>query len=193
MKKILVINGHPKIDSFCHALSDSYVEGAKKAGNHVKIITLRNLHLEQFLKCEYTEQIDLPEELLEVQELIAWSDHLVFTFPIWWATPPALLKVFLEIVLQPGFAYKYHPPKGMIPKWDMLLKGKSARIIATLDAFPWYYKWLLGNPAGKMMKANLNFCGIKPVKQNYFGSVKMSSGNRKKVWLKQAYKVGEKE
>ncbi len=193
MKKILVINGHPKADSFCHALSDSYVEGAKKAGNHVKIINLRNLNLEAFLKCEYTEKSALPEELLEVQELITWSNHLVFSFPIWWATPPALLKVFLEVVFESGFAFQYQSSNSKIPKIDQLLKGKSARIVATMDAPSFYYKWILRDPAGKMMKANLNFCGIKPVKKSYFGSVKMSNDTKKKLWLSQIYKVGERE
>lgn len=34
-KRILVILGHPAKESFCAALADSYVEGAKTAGNEV--------------------------------------------------------------------------------------------------------------------------------------------------------------
>ena len=29
-KKILLIIGHPKSDSFCHALADSFIQGAKE-------------------------------------------------------------------------------------------------------------------------------------------------------------------
>jgi putative NADPH-quinone reductase len=30
MKKILVINGHPKAESYCDSLTEKYIEGVKK-------------------------------------------------------------------------------------------------------------------------------------------------------------------
>ncbi len=33
---------------------------------------------------------------MKAQEDIKWSNHLVFVYPTWWATPPALLKAFIE-------------------------------------------------------------------------------------------------
>lgn len=190
MKKILVIKAHPKESSFCDALADKYVEGVIKAGNEVKILNLRDLNLEQFIKYDYSAIPELPEDLKQAQELIFWADHLVFVYPTWWATPPALLKVFIEIVFQSGFAYKYHKSTGLTVKWDKLLSNKSARIIVTMDAPPLYYQWLVGDPGFKMMKNIMNFCGIKPVHKNYFGSVKMSSDNKKIKWLDKIYKVG---
>ena len=38
--KILVVIGHPKSDSFCHALADSFVQGARENNNQIKIIDL---------------------------------------------------------------------------------------------------------------------------------------------------------
>ena len=35
-KKILLIIGHPKSDSFCHALADSFIQGAKENNNEIK-------------------------------------------------------------------------------------------------------------------------------------------------------------
>ena len=35
--KILVVIGHPKSDSFCHALADSFVQGARENNNQIKI------------------------------------------------------------------------------------------------------------------------------------------------------------
>lgn len=191
MKKILVIKGHPKEEGFCNALADRYIKGARAARNKVEVVSIKDLCLERFIKFEHKKSPDLPLDFIKVQNLITWADHLVFVYPIWWATPPALMKLFLEIVLTPGFAYKYKAPiHGIIPSWDKLLVGKTARLIATMDSPSIYYKWVLRDPSFKMMKANLNFCGINSVKRSYFGSVKLSSDEKKKKWLEKAYRAG---
>jgi putative NADPH-quinone reductase len=193
MKKILVIKVHPKENSFCNALADKYIEGATKSNNEIKILNLKDLNLEKFIKYEHAENPKLSTDLLESQKLITWSNHLVFVYPTWWATPPALLKVFFEIVFHSEFAYKYKKSTGIAPKWDKLLLNKSARVVVTMDSPPWYYKWFAGDPGFKMMKDIMNFCGIKPVHKNYFGSVKMSSESQRKNWLEKIYKIGLNE
>lgn len=191
MKNILVIKGHPKADGFCNALADKYIKGVKAARNKVEVINVRDLSLERFIKFEHKTNPDLPLDFIKVQKLITWADHLVFVYPIWWATPPAMMKLFLELVLTSGFAYKYKAPiYGVIPSWDKLLSGKSARLIATMGSPSFYHKWILHDPSYKMMKANLEFCGIKPVKRNYFGSTVLSSDEKKREWLDKAYRIG---
>lgn len=188
--KILVIKSHPRKESFCHSLADRYIEGAIKSGNRVEDIVLSDLNLEHYLKEGHKEKVSLSDDLLSAQQAISLCDRLVFAFPTWWTTPPALLKLFIEIIFLPGFAYKYHKKEGLTVSWDKLLKGKSARLFVTMDAPPFYYKLVVGNPSYKMMKGTLGFCGIKPIRCNYFGSVKMSSENKKIKWLQKAYKVG---
>jgi len=94
-------------------------------------------------------------------------------YPIWWGTYPALLKAFIDRVFLPGFAFKYKPDSMF---WDKLLKGKTARLIVTMDAPKWYYA-LVYRSAGHiaLKKATLEFCGVKPVTTSTFGSVKSSS------------------
>ncbi len=194
MKKILVIKGHPKEEGFCNTLADRYIKGVKTAKNKVEVVNVGDLCVERFIKFEHKSNPDLPLDFIKVQKLITWADHLVFVYPIWWATPPAMMKLFLEVILTSGFAYKYKAPiHGIIPSWDELLSGKTARLIATMDSPSIFYKWILRDPSYKMMKANLNFCGIKPVKRSYFGSVKLSSDEKKKKWLEKIYRVGMKE
>ncbi len=36
----------------------------------------------------------------------------------------------------------------------------------------------------------MNFCGIKPVKRTYFGSVRVSSEEQRKRWVDNAKKLG---
>lgn len=191
--KILVIKAHPREDSFCHALADEYIKGATAAGHDVELVELRQLDLEPYLKSGQKEKPELSVELQSVQRKIQEARMLVFAYPTWWATPPALLKLFIEITFLPGFAYKYHQKQGLIPGWDKLLKGRSARLIATMDGSPVYYRFFLKDPGYKMMNANLRFCGVKPVRSSYFGSVKLSAEKTRQNWLKKAYRLGAAE
>jgi len=191
MKKILVILGHPSTESFSASLTDKYCEGAEDSSNEIRRINISELDFAPFLENGYSKEQTIEPDILKAQEDIKWSDHLVFVYPTWWATPPALLKAFIERTLLPDFAFKYKKRK--IVAWDKFLTDKSARIISTMDAPPLFYKWIIGDPGYKMMKDILNFCGIKPVFKTYFGSVKMSSDPVRKAWLQKSYNVGKND
>jgi NAD(P)H dehydrogenase (quinone) len=188
MKKILIINGHPDKESFCHSLAESYKKGADLAGATCKLVNLIDLDFNPILTYGYRKVSELEPDLLEMQQEILAANHLVFVYPNWWATLPALLKGFIDRVFLPNFAFKYHE-KG--PFWDKLLKGKSARMIVTMDTPKWYY-WLVNRNAGhNAMKIGiLEFCGIKPVKITAFAPIKSSDENKRKQWLKEVETLG---
>ena len=192
MKKILIILGHPSNESFSASLAEKYCDGSKDSGNEIRKINVSELDFAPFLENGYSKEQRIEPDILKAQEDIKWSDHLVFVYPTWWATPPALLKAFIERTLLPDFAFKYKKSKKIVA-WDKFLNNKSARIISTMDSPPWYYKWMIGDPGYKMMKDILNFCGIKPVSRTYFGSVKMSSEQVRKNWLKKCYHIGQRD
>jgi NAD(P)H dehydrogenase (quinone) len=190
---ILIINCHNRENSFCSALTEAYKEGAISSGHQVQTLNLRELELEKYLRYGHEKRYEPEGDVLKAQELISWSDHLVFVYPTWWAGLPANLRLFFEMAFSPGFAFKYRDKQGKIVSWEKLLKGKSARIISTMDAPPWYYKWIIGDPGGKIMrKGILGFSGIKPVKTTYFGSVKLSTEKQRKDWLKAVRTIGQK-
>jgi len=110
-----------------------------------------------------------------------WADHLVFVYPIWWGTIPALLKAFIERVFLPGFAVNFRENS---PWWDKLLTGRSARLIVTLNTPSFYYRWVFGRPGHNTMKKTiLQFCGVKPVRITEVGPMKNSTEARRKKWL----------
>lgn len=189
MKKILVIFGHPLKESLCGALANEYIKGAKKSGNEVKTLYLGDLNFNPILEKGYKETQELEPDLIEAQKFIKCADHLVFVYPTWWASPPALLKAFIERVFLPDFAFQFKKSKRLV-SWDKLLINKTARLIVTMDSPPWYYKWIVRDPGYKVMKDILTFCGIKPVKKHYFGSVKLSTTEKRKKWLEKIYKIG---
>lgn len=170
MKNILIINGHPNSESLCHALTQHYAEGAKSSGAHVEILELGNMNFDPNLKFGYQKRTELEPDLIMAQEKIKWANHIVIVFPVWWGLYPAIMKGFLDRTLLPGFAFKYRENSVW---WDKLLPNKTGRIIYTVDAPLWYYRWINRRPAiHAMKKMTMEFCGIKPVKTYGIGSVR---------------------
>lgn len=188
-KKILIVLGHPNKDTFCGSLAESYKKGAIQSGAEVKEIFISDLKFDPILHRGYKEIQELEPDLVQAQELIKWAEHLVFVYPTWWATMPALLKGFFDRVFLPGFAFKYRENS---PYWDKYLTGKSARVITTMDAPAWYNFLVYGNAGQKTIKrGTLQFCGIKPVKVTTIGGVKAMKKEQLTNWLTKAEKLGE--
>lgn len=187
MKKILIINGHPDKQSFCNAIAMQYKTGAENAGNKVVLINLYELQFDPVLRYGYREKSQLEPDLVKAQNEILNADHLVFVYPNWWATYPALLKGFIDRVFLPGFAFKYRE-KGML--WDKLLTGKSAHVFVTMDTPKFFYKLFMHQPGHNSFKKGiLNFCGIKPVKIFSFHMVRKSGESKRKEWLQKVNKI----
>lgn len=183
--KVLVILGHPRRDSFCGALAEAYAEGARTAGLAVERLDLADLAFDPHVRVSSPRDQALEPDLVKAQALIRWADHLVFVYPAWWGTMPALLKGFLDRSLTPGFAFEAdheHPAR-----WTKLLEGRSAHLLVTMDTPPWAYRLLYRQPGHMAMRrATLGFCGIGPTFVSAFGPVKPASPESRVRWLEQA-------
>ena len=191
MKKILVINGHPDKESYNFALTQAYVEGAETNPNvEVKVINIRDLDFNPNLKFGYRKRTDLEPDLLDAQEKLKWADHLVWVYPVWWGSFPAMMKGFIDRVMLPGFAFK--KKEGSI-WWDKFFKGKSARLICTMDQPTWYYSIVYRAPShSAMKKLTLNFIGVKKVKITAIGPIRLSKDHFREKWLERVKKMGMK-
>lgn len=180
--RVLVVDAHPRADSFCHALAMAVVAGAEAAMHEVRLLALRDLHFDP----HYTQQ-ELEPCLRRCQESLTWAEHLVIVYPVWWGTMPALLKGWLDRVLLPGFAFADREDGG----WDGLLTGRSATLVSTMDTPLWVFRWILRAPSVQALRAaTLGFCGISPVRTLLFSPVKTSTPQRRVQWLRQAREVG---
>lgn len=187
-KKILVILSQPQRHSYGGALMQAYADGAREAGAEVKEIYLGELKFNPFTVSTPANPAELEPDLKSAQEAIAWADHLVFVYPIWWGTIPALLKGFIERTFLPGFAVNFHEKSIW---WDKLLTGKSARLIVTLNTPSWFYRWMLGRPGHNTMKKTiLEFCGVRPVRITEIGPIKGSTEEKRKGWIEKVRGLG---
>lgn len=185
---ILIILGHPRKESFSEALANAYRLGVLNGGMNVKQINVSEMQFEPNVLTVSPRSQYLEEDIKNAQNLISWADHIVFVYPTWWGTMPALLKAFLDRVLTPGFAFEdIHGSDN----WIKLLKGKSAQIITTMDTPLWVFHWLHKRPGhNALAKSTLQYCGIYPVKILSFSPVNDSSENTRKRWLDKTHQKG---
>lgn len=190
MKKILVILGHPVGDTFSNSVLSTYVNAAVKSGGNIEVVKLRELTFDLNFSTGYRGHQELEPDLVMLQEKLLWAEHLVLIYPNWWSTFPALLKGFIDRALLPGFAFSYK--KGLL-NWDKKLRGRSARVIVTMDTPKWYYRWYLKRPGHNAMKKGiLGFVGFKPVHFLTIGPLKSSSEKKRQHWLKKVEYLGHK-
>lgn len=191
MKKILIINGHPDKESFNFALSEAYMKGASQANAEVKVINIRELHFNPNLQYGYRKRTELEPDLLDAQAKIKWAEHIVWIYPVWWSSVPAIMKGFLDRVLLPGFAFKKRDNSLFS---DKHLSGKTARIICTLDQPGWYYRLIYGRPShNAMKKGTLHFVGIKKVRITTIGPIRLSKDTYRAKWLQKIEKLGQQQ
>lgn len=187
---ILIIDGHPDPDRrrLVHALADAYAEGATAAGHDVRRIDIAALQLsslggnDDFLHGAPSETIQ------RCQQDLVWAAHVVILYPLWLGDMPGLLKILLEQVARPGFAFAYGEGKGLPRK---LLRGRSARIVVTMGMPALFYRWYYRGHSVKSLERNiLAFVGIAPVRKTLLGMVEGGVVAKRAGWLAKMRELG---
>ncbi len=173
MKNILIIVANPKTDSFSFAMANQYKKISEEKNDVVEIIDLyRNENQQPFFTYENANELVTTKEMKYYQEKISHANELVFIFPYWWGSTPAILKNFFDWNLSKGFAFEYvnSRPKG-------LLQNKTVKVFTTTGA-PYFIYMLTGanRRLKNMFKEQIvEFCGMKLDEFNIFGGVDTSA------------------
>ena len=188
--KLFIWVGHPRETSFCHALADSYAEGAAERGADIRRMNLHDMTFDPDLTFGYTQRKTLEPCLEEWRETLLWSDHMLWVYPQWWGGMPAKMKGVLDRAFLPGFAMNYHEND---PWWDKLLTGRTADVMITADAPAFFDRLAYGSPAQHQVKnLVLKFSGIKPLQVKQMGTVKSAKPEKLTRWINEARARGAK-
>ncbi|MBS7578140.1 MULTISPECIES: NAD(P)H-dependent oxidoreductase [unclassified Enterococcus] len=178
---ILLIYTYPNHEGFNHAIKEAVISNINPA-HQLKIIDLYEENFNPVLFFDGTHQrrnLNLDQETSDYRAAIEWSEFIIFIYPIWWSSMPAILKGFIDRVFAKGFAYQY---KGLIPIG--LLKNKRAWIINTHDS-PLLYASLFQKDYGRILsKQILKMCGISTYKHSTLSFVRGSNEKKRKQFLK---------
>ena len=179
MKSILMIVAHPRKESFSFAMAETYKQSAQSRGVQVEILDLyREEHQQPFFSFEEANKRTTTKAMKYYQDKIAKADELVFVFPYWWGSFPAIFKNFLDWNLSKGFAFEYvnSRPTG-------LLKDKTVKVFTTTGAPKFIYTITGANRRLKnMIKEQIvEFCGMKLTGCHIFGGVDSSNKKTKEI------------
>lgn len=126
-----IILAHPWHGSFNKAILDTVVSKYDINNTPYKVL---DLHKDNFNPVTseaelavYNAGKALNPLVIKYQEIIKKTDHIIFIFPIWWGTMPAILKGFFDKVLLKDTAFNYENG------WTPLLKINKTTIITTSD------------------------------------------------------------
>jgi NAD(P)H dehydrogenase (quinone) len=160
--KTLIVYAHPEPHSFNGAMKDVAVEVLRDAGHEVQVSDLYAMEFQpaggpgDFLEREdagwfgyQREQMHATERGLFVPEVkaemekLAWAELVIFQFPLWWFSLPAILKGWVDRVFAMGFSYGPQQRHA-----TGIFRGKRAMLAFTTGGPPASY--VAGGPNGDM-------------------------------------------
>ncbi|CAB4596296.1 unannotated protein [freshwater metagenome] len=108
--RVLVIHAHPDPESFSHAILAATLDGLARAGHDSTVIDLYALDYPGGLsrdewRAYETHSPVLDPMVAEHVDLVRSADALVFVYPTWWSSLPAVLKSWLERTMVMGLAF----------------------------------------------------------------------------------------
>ena len=112
--KVLVVLAHPNPDSFSHAIVDRVVSTLANREHSVSVIDLYGLGYSPALtRAELsaypTSEPAIDPMVIEHTRLIQECSTIVFVYPTWWSSMPAILKGWIDRTMLPGIAFSVDP------------------------------------------------------------------------------------
>jgi len=180
-----IIYAHPYAGSFNHEIMNRLSNYFSINDEEFEII---DLYADDFDPIMTEKDLQLHSQgktsddlVKKYQRRISGSNELIFIFPIWWQSMPAILKGFLDKVMLSGFAYD--ESKG----WKGLLSYiKKVTVITTSTVTKEYLIDHSGDPIQAVfINRTLNDMGIVPQKVNWihFGEVNTTSDSKRNQFL----------
>jgi NAD(P)H dehydrogenase (quinone) len=116
---VAVVVAHPSADSFCHHLAARAVAGLRAAGHDIELL---DLYADEFRVAMTAEERDayhgdspIRDPLVErYADIVGRAGALVFVYPTWWSSLPAILKGWLERVMVPGVSFRFDERTGKV-------------------------------------------------------------------------------
>ena len=122
--KVLIVFAHPEKRSLQHSLLKVAVDALEKNGHEVKVSDLYDMKWkiavdeDDFLNHEKGTRLQpiraaasayeegkLAQDITDEQNRVKWADLVIFQFPLWWYSMPAIMKGWMDRVLNKKFAF----------------------------------------------------------------------------------------
>lgn len=165
----LVIHAHPDPESFNRHLADIVASELTRRYD-VEFVDLYALGFDPVMSADewrrYRDGRASDRALVAAHgDLVSRASALVFVFPTWWGSLPAILRGWLEQVLRPGVAFEYREGGGIVPA----LTGVDLVAGVTTYGSPRWRMTLVGDGGRRMLLRALRMNAGRRVTTKWMG------------------------
>lgn len=194
--KVLIIFAHPKRESLNGEILNSFVKGLEETGVDYQI---RDLNKEEFNPVYNAEELEksyegiVPDYCSKEQEYLLWADIVVWIYPCWNFSMPAILKGYIDkVFLIPNFSFA-SDEKG-VEYLGGLFSSKKGLIIQTLGGSIDKKRKEIGKyPFVQDLTLAMSYAGMKKVQFKQFENIYSFTDKDHpeiKEMLEEVYKFG---
>ena len=159
--KILIVHAHPEARSLNGSLKEFMVERLVQSGHDVRVSDLYAMQWKAPLAADDFAHIapgahfdpvmdsmrafeggTQRDDVAAEQAKLLWADAVIFQFPLWWYSMPAILKGWVERVYAYGFAYGVgeHSDTRWGDRFGQgVMAGKRAMLVVTAGGWESHY------------------------------------------------------
>jgi len=159
--KVLLVYAHPEPRSLNGSLKDFTVRRLEAAGHTVQVSDLYGMEWKAVLDAAdrtdrsesrpFHPSLDSKEafakgtqspDIAREQDKLRWADGVIFQFPLWWFSMPAILKGWVDRIYAYGFAYGVGEHSDQ--RWGQrygegAMAGKRAMLVVTTGGWESHY------------------------------------------------------
>lgn len=158
---VLVVYAHPEPQSLNGSLKDFVVRHLRNTGHAVQVSDLYAMKWKASLDADdftdrqpgtrFRPSLDSKhafesgaqaEDIACEQEKLRWADAVIFQFPLWWYSMPAIMKGWVERVYAYGFAYGVgeHSDRHWGDRFgEGVMAGKRAMLLVSTGGWESHY------------------------------------------------------
>lgn len=190
MKTVTIVYAHPWAGSFNKAVLDTVTKRCEEKANKVVVIDLYKDHFSPAMEEKslylFSKGKSADSMVENYQKLLLDTQELVFIFPIWWFSPPAIVKGFIEKVMLKNFAYIQKPMR-MI---GLLKTIEKTTVITTSEIPTRYIRTIGGNPIkGIFIRNTLKKLGLNHIKWLNCGRTVSGSKEKRQNFLSKVSRI----
>ncbi len=174
--RILVVYAHPVPESFVASIYRLTLATLEAQGHEVRGLDLYASGFEPALSRreretyhdESANQRGIEEQIGHVR----WAEGIIFVYPTWWYSLPAMLKGWLDRIWVPGVAFKLPSDGG--PIRPLMTHIRLVAGISTYGSPWWLIRWI-GDPGRRIITMGLKWLCAPGCRSFWLGLHRMDS------------------
>jgi putative NADPH-quinone reductase len=173
---ILIVTAHPSSYGYTHTIANTYAE-VKRAKKHT--VEIVNLYSKEYkvdlLSYENMKEFKQSAVQKKFQSQLLAAHEIVVVHPVWWGTPPSIMKSWVELAFWKRVAYQYSKDG----KLEKLLEGRSAKVFVTCGGPAWIYKLPFLPLKSFWGLSVFEYCGIDLTEVKICGNLNILEGEQR--------------